>query len=402
MSCSVEISAVYEGGTIAYVGPFLFPWGQPGSRRVYGITRALTACGYKVIVGSGQWGPHGLHTDEVCSDIKYVCLGDLPAPKSTVGQKLTQLFYESGQRTVAWLESMPMRPRFVFVYGAGAPFMYRICKWCRTNNIPLIADVVEWYDASHMTGGFFGPFHISAKIAMHYYFPRCSGVIAISEYLTEHYQRASTPVLRVPPIMDVSGIDIAPQVESIIGRRIRLIYAGTPGKKDMLATIIRGVFAVDPLGNVFELEILGPSIEQVRQLLIDQDLPPFVNVLGLVPQASIAARLQRADFSVLLREPQRSANAGFSTKFVESLANGTPIIANLTSDMHLYLHDGVEGVICVDHTEKSFADALRRIVNMSPEYLLDMRKCAREQAENSFDYRNYINMFSSFLDDLSS
>ena len=386
-----------NGKWIAYVGPFMFPWGQPGSRRVYGIARALTECGYKVVIGSGQWGGGGLFSDEECSDIEYTNLGDLPRPGASTSQKLIQLFYESGLRTVEWLESMPNRPAFVFTYGAGAPFMCRVSEWCKTNNVPLIADVVEWYDGSHMAGGYMGPFHLSAKVAMHYYFPRCDGVVAISEYLAVHYRKISARVLRVPPIVDVSSVRIVGLFEPLEGRKIRLVYAGTPGKKDLLATVIRGVEAVDPLGEHFELDVLGPSTEQVQRLLGSNHIPISVNVLGRLSQADIPERLQRADFSVLLREPKRFANAGFPTKFVESLTNGTPVIANLTSDLVLYLHDGVEGVVCADHTEQSLSAALRRISKMSSETLLEMRLNAREQAQKSFDYRNYVCCFSEFL-----
>lgn len=385
---------------IAYVGPFMFPWGQPGSRRVYGIARALTECGYKVVVGSGQWGAEGLFPVDDCRDIEYANVGDLPPPGATVGQKLIQLFYESGQKTVEWLDSAPNRPSYVFAYGGGAPFMHRIRKWCKSNNVPLIADVVEWYDGAHMTGGYFGPFHISAKLAMHYHFPRCDGVVAISEYLATHYRRLLPRVVRIPPILDVSDIRITSPLGSVNNRRIRLAYAGTPGKKDLLATVIRGVSAVDPLGKRFELQVMGPTVDQVKELLDGKSIPHFVEVLGMVPQASVAERLQQADFSVLLREPKRFANAGFSTKFVESLTNGTPVIANLTSDLNLFLHDNIDGVVCADHSEHAFTKALHQISVMPPEKLAYMRVQARKQAQRGFDYRNYIEPLSEFLKDL--
>ena len=40
-----------QNSWVAVVGPFLFPWGQPGSRRVCGIARSLADAGYRVIVG---------------------------------------------------------------------------------------------------------------------------------------------------------------------------------------------------------------------------------------------------------------------------------------------------------------------------------------------------------------
>lgn len=387
---------------VAYVGPFMFPWGQPGSRRVFGIASALVAAGYRVVVGSGQWGGKGLFEIPENPGIFYSNVCDLPKPGASAVQKLYQLFYESGTKTVEWLESMQTKPASVFVYGAGAPFMARVGKWCQKNNVPIVSDVVEWYDPSHMTGGFFGPFHVSAKVAMHHYFPRCNGIVAISSLLEEHYNRCSdASVVRVPPIFDVLGTVSPPSRLRADDEHVKLVYAGTPGKKDLLGTVIEGVARVDPMGRFFRVQVIGPSIQQVKSLLGRVELPLFVDVLGRLPQEAVAAKLQEADFSVLLRESKRFANAGFSTKFVESLVNGTPVIANYTSDLRLYLQDGIEGIVCGDHSVDALADALRRVMQLSREDLSQMRVRARERALSSFDYRAYADLLGGFVREVS-
>lgn len=383
---------------IAYVGPFTFPWGQAGSRRVYGVARALVACGYTVKVGAGNFGVTGLASDESCDDIFYQDIGENPEANASRTQKALTLLLASGQKTVGWLNSMPTRPSFVVTYGAGAAFMHRIRTWCSANNVPLIADVVEWYDGTHMLGGYFGPFHASAKLAMHYYYPRCDGVIAISDLLADHYRAKGVRVIRIPPILDVMGLTVEPPMPRPDSDPIRLVYAGSPGRKDLLATIIKGISLADPSGKGFTLNVLGPTKSQVESLLGARPIPEFVRVVGTVPQASIPEALQAADFSVLLREPMRFANAGFPTKFVESLANGVPVIANLTSDLHRYLHDGADGYICEDASAEALAETLRRARASSGKQRSQMREQARQKAESSFDYRRYVQDLTHFLD----
>jgi glycosyltransferase involved in cell wall biosynthesis len=385
---------------IAYVGPFLFPWGQAGSRRVYGMAQSLADCGFRVIVGAGQQGSPGQNMACNSPDLIYESLGEIPNASIGVPGKLYQLLLSSGARTVDWLDAKPTRPSYVVAYGAGAAFMHRVGAWCKRNDIPLIVDVVEWYDGTHMNGGYFGPFHINAKLAMHYYYPKCDGVIAISELLAEHYRHKGCNVVRVPPSLDVSlmpglqGLDNRIDSET---RLIRIVYAGTPGKKDLLSNVIRAITLVDPLGQLFELQVLGPTSLQLEHLLAGAQLPSFVRAEGPVAQELIPKYLQEADFTVFIREPKRFAHAGFPTKFVESLANGVPVIANLTSDLGLYLRDGVEGIVCPSHTVGGVADALMRACQMSRDRRLQMRVAARQQAEMSFDYREHVTVLTEFL-----
>lgn len=390
---------------IAYVGPFQFPWGQPGSRRVCGVASSIAEAGFDVVVGCGGTEPLvpvNLNEGELPGSITYLGLGETPPSGAPILPKLLQLLVHWGEKTVEWLDVQPVKPSHVIVYGGSAQYMFHLLPWCRRNRIPLIADVVEWYDPKHMAGGFFGPFHMSAKWALHHQYPKCDGIIVISSYLAEHYRKKGCRVVCIPPTLDVSRIPIEFTGDSDCASRLTLVYAGTPGKKDLLGNVIRGIAQIDPDGERVGLLVMGPSPEQVNSLLNGTDMPPSVEVLGRVSQADVAKIIQRADFSVLLRDPQLFAQAGFPTKFVESMANGTPVIANLTSDLGSYLHDGTEGVICQDHSVNGFADALQRALLLSPAERSEMRLAARRQTECSFDFRNYTVALSEFFQEIRS
>lgn len=63
------------------MGPFLFPWGQPGSRRVCGIARSFADAGYDVVVGSGgaePLRPAILDEGEAPGSITYLGLSEAP------------------------------------------------------------------------------------------------------------------------------------------------------------------------------------------------------------------------------------------------------------------------------------------------------------------------------------
>lgn len=379
---------------IAYVGPFTFPWGQPGSRRVYGVACCLVECGYDVVVCSGRYSPsREALTSSDGSIIYYEGSGELSDLDDSKFTKAKKALWAQGNETMRWLESQATEPKCIITYGGLSIFMHRIQRWASKRSIPVVADVVEWYDGSHMRGGRFGPLHISSELAMRWYFPRCKGVIAISSFLKEYFSGYCS-VIRVPPLVD-NVRHILRAFDSNLG--LRIIYAGTPGKKDLLGVVIRGLCSITMDPRKVTLQIIGPSLEEVQSLFAG-DLPPNIEVVGRVPQQMVAEYLECADFSVLLRQPERFAQAGFSTKFVESMAVGTPVIANLTSDIGLYLKDGENGIVCDDFTEECFSSAIERILSLRPDQVSKMRVAAANTAENFFCHYVYVDQMRDFID----
>ncbi|MFF5214424.1 glycosyltransferase [Micromonospora sp. NPDC000442] len=277
--------------------------------------------------------------------------------------------------------------------------MIHLQQWCRRNDVPLIVDVVDWYNGSYVRGGYFGPLHVSMKLALHYYYPRCDGIVAISSYLESHYRRTGKPVLRVPPTLDVKNLTVQARHRTGDSSGLTLAYAGNPhgNKKDLLATVIEAVRRVEDEGASIELRIYGPTVDEVRHLLGRRALPKGVRCLGRLPQPEVADALQEADFTVLVRRSERATEAGFSTKFCESLASGTPVIANLTSDLGKYLHHNLEGLVCRDHTLAEVTEVFRAAVRLSTAQRSLMRQAARSRALESFDYRAYAEPLGAFL-----
>ncbi len=379
---------------IAYVGPFAFPWGQPGSRRVYGVARSLLECGYDVVVGSGRYLPGKSLLVDVPSGsgIYFEGSGEVPDEHASKFSKIKLALLDQGKATVSWLEKQPTKPKCIITYGGLSPFMYRVQRWANAQSIPVIADVVEWYDGAHMIGGRFGPFHLSSELAMRWYFPRCQGVIAISSFL-EKYFSGSCVTTRVPPLVESVRHDFGTNNSK---RGLRVIYAGTPGKKDLLGVVMRGLCRVTTDPEKIVLQIIGPSQKDVENNFAGK-LPANIEVVGRVPQQNVSERLASADFSVLLRVPERFAQAGFSTKFVESMAVGTPVIANLTSDLGSYLRDGENGIVCAGFTEESFSVAIERLLAMDYATISSMRNAAANTARDFFCSHAYVEQLREFI-----
>ncbi|MFG1799630.1 glycosyltransferase [Micromonospora carbonacea] len=387
-------------GWVAIVGPFRFPWGQASSRRVHGIACSLAAAGRHVVVACGEHGPGLTPLPDAVGpgSVSYLGLGEIPPAGAGKLDKAARAWWSWGSRTVRWLDSRPTRPSHVVLYNGDAPYAARLRAWCRRNGVPVIADVVDHYSPEQLRGGRFAPPYLSALLAFRYHYPRCAGVIAVSSYLDDHFRGHGLPVLRVPPTLDARALGLLADQRPDGDGPLRLVYAGDPGRKDLVATIVRAVERVDGTGDRVELRVVGPTVERVRELLGGGPVPAGVRVLGRLPQQEVWAQVRRADFSVLLRPPTRFNRAGFPTKFGESLANGTPVIANLTSDLAEHLTDGVEGLVCPDHSVDALAATLRRALRLSAEDRCLMRKAARRRALESFDFRVHARALADFLD----
>ena len=121
---------------------------------------------------------------------------------------------------------------------------------------------------------------------------------------------------------------------------------------------------------------------------------------GMIPQQYVSNYLKNADYSVLLRPNKRYAQAGFPTKFVESLNMGLPVVSNLTSDLKLYLKDGYNGFVIPDTSKESILEVFNIIANVDINSKFNIRKNARITAINNFNYKLFTNQFVKFFKEI--
>ncbi len=393
---------------IAYVGKFPFPEGNASSRRVYGVASALVEAGYDVVVLSEDTEPSKpcvLYDRKGKGTLFYLGLSErLPKAASAI-RKAYRYLIAVGERKVRWLDERPTKPSYVIYYGSSSAFMLRLISWCRKNNVALIVDVVEWRDASHMVGGgFFSPLNISDKICMRFLNHRADGVIAISSYLEKYHLSRKSHVIRVPILLDTTSIIVARSNTIIAKKPLTLAYTGKSGKgkKDLLNNVIEALFRLNSVGKDVCFIMAGPTPQEILcfpalQSRRISSLPSWIMALGWQTSDRALEIVKNADFMPLLRPLNRVSEAGFPTKFAESMAVGTPVICNLTSDLGQYVNDGVEGLVCRDHSAEVFTEAIERALALSPTQYAEMRMAARAMAEQSFDYRAYAKPLRCFL-----
>ncbi|MBL3554920.1 MULTISPECIES: glycosyltransferase [Marinobacter] len=375
---------------VVYVGPYGFPDGGAAARRIYGNCLSLRNAGYDVIVTSGQVSDS---VEQEYDGIPVISLSErrhehLP----TILKHL--MYFSAGKSTIRWLDSLAQKPAAVILYSGYSPYLIKLLPWSKKNNVKLIFDVVEWYDPPGMLSRLLSPYYMNIELAMRFLIKKCDGLIVISNYLKSYYSPYLNNIIKVPPTADLPHFS-DPRGSSV-DLPISFVYAGTPGKKDALPSIISALLIAHSNGDRVELHIAGVPEDKLGEFLPlhaygQEAINKVVKCHGILSHEDTLNLVGRSDYSILLRPNIRSVQAGFPTKFVESMALGTPVIANLTSDLGAYLKDGINGFVCPDSTVHSLVEVINRSVNMRQDDT--MRVSAKETAANYFAPEKYAGDF---------
>lgn len=394
--------------TIVYVGNFCFPDGDAGGTRVLGIGKALRETGYRVVFAGME--KRGREEDRH-SDGEYCYHGFSYVPETDQGHgrlarlKRGLLTHAIGTTTMRRLHAMDLSTtQAIIAYCAPAALLWQLVHFCHKRRLALIADCTEWYDPGHVWGGSLGPIRWDSELRMRWLQPKIGWVIAISSFLEHYYRDRTCEVVRIPPLVDLNQPDRQPAAHAARDDGLlHLVYAGSPGKKDLLITAIHGLCELRAAGAPVELHLVGLTRSATEtcmgehSFLLDQ-MGKAIIYHGRVPHAAALKLVAQADFSILVRPDERFAHAGFPTKLVESLSLGVPVIANLTSDIGEYVRDGQEGILLDGSDPEAFAVGVRRSLAMPKEHRTAMRAFARQRALECFDYRNYVAALNEFVE----
>lgn len=384
---------------IAYVAPVAFPEGGAAARRILGNAKALVAGGYDVVIVSGQRPEAEGAEFEVAPGVRCISINERDAEDLPKALRYAR-YALMGLRSRRWLAAQLAPPVAVVLYSGYSPYLFQFTNWTRSYGIPLLFDAVEWYSAPSIARFLVSPYFWNTELAMRVLIPRLDGVIVISRALERYYTGRGLQVSRVPPLFDPTEITPRAYVPDPQGR-IRLAYSGSPGHKDLLDTVIDAVIKCDGGAGRLVLDIAGLTEAEVLKRTPIQALggilPCCIQAHGYVTHERSLEIVGQADFTVFLRQVNRVSTCGFPTKFVESMALGTPVITNLTSDLGDHLRDGATGFVCSEPTQEALERALMDVMSLTTQVRQYYRTAARAEAERAFGYTKYVETLCNLI-----
>ena len=205
-----------------------------------------------------------------------------------------------------------------------------------------------------------------------YFDAKCRNVIAISPLLERHYTNQGVNVLRLPPIYQ-NG-DFRTEPVQINEKPLKFVFAGTLSQKDFLLPMIKAVNEINSESTKIEFTIIGVDKKSFKEHN-SFELGKGIKFLGRIDHEK----------------------AGVSTKFTEAMCVGTPSICTKVGGTDVYVKDGVNGILVDNNDINTLIATLGRILQMSTDQMMTMKKEALKTANEYFYDENYKEAFAAFL-----
>ena len=362
---------------ILYIGGFELPDKNAAAQRVLSVAKALRLTGNEICF-------YGI--TKSC-DVKGCCDGfyyeACPYPDNTK----TWIKYAIGYNIISYIKRL--KPDIVITYNYPAIAQQRIIFYCHKNNIKVIGDITEWYSHKNVIK------KLDSTLRMRWSNKKLDGIITISKYLYHYYHKYNT--LLLPPIVDKLESKWRQTTDNISSNSIKLIYVGSTSiGKDRLDYILKGIENVGI--KQFSIDVIGMTKSEyisIYNSTIMDGVP--VTFYGRLTHLQAIKKLKSSDFQIFFRDPTRVNNAGFPTKFVESLSSGIPVITNQISNIGDYVINGKNSYIIDSPTENEIQRILYDISMLSR---LEINKMKNEIDVNLFDYHKYAASIQTFIDNV--
>jgi len=366
------------GRNILYVGGFELPDKNAAAQRVIANAKLLKSLGHEVkFLGVDKSQPHTT-LDASYKKIYEFDAWSIPYPNSISSWIKYVTKIDSIRHLI---KSKNLDPDIIIIYNFPAIASSKLIKYCKKNKIKLIADITEWY--GHRIRNLLGLIkYIDSELRMRYYNKNLDGIICISKYLYEYYKDTVKNTILLPPLVDLTdekwNVDIIPKKDKKV-----IVYAGSPGGKDKINLLIDAMLEIENISQLVEFRVIGiTKIEffsrynyySAAQI---NAISGFSLFLGRLPHREVIKEVTNAAFSAFLRENNKTNNAGFPTKFVESISCGTPVLTNKTSNIEDYLIEGKNGY-WLEVDSKNLKKFLLEIINKEQQTIESMKYYCRD------------------------
>ncbi|MGB6744988.1 MAG: glycosyltransferase family 4 protein [Terracidiphilus sp.] len=167
-----------------------------------------------------------------------------------------------------------------------------------------------------------------------------------------------------------------------------MCYPGTLNRHQGLDLAIRAVMLLRDKAPQLKLLIVGdgPDREKLKAMVVEHHLEDRVELRGFVPIEEVADTMSTIDLGVVPKRRESFGNEAFSTKIMEFMAMGVPVIASRTRIDQYYFNEDILQFFESDDVEDLAAKILELMKD--PVRCDALRTCSREFiAHNNWDVK---------------
>lgn len=375
---------------VLLLGGYRLPQGNASAVRAFGNAKLLAQLGYEpIIVGKMQ-----TKSDQCWHEYDGITCMDIECAGDRYGYSIE--FMKRVEERVALSDMYA-----VIAYNFPTNAQARLRTYCKKHRIALVSDATEWYAFELVNGNLVAAVlrKLQTEYRMRILNKRIGHVICSTYFIADYYKKANTVV--IPMIDDTSFSEDRRPCVSPVGTPRRFIYAGSPGfkfRKDKVNVIVEQFAKLKAEGYPFVLDIYGITEAQYKDVFaysFENDADHTIRFHGRVPRDEIDRALTQSDFYVLYRPNDRVCKVGFSTKAMESISQGVPLIANdVNGDFGRYFTHN-QALLCAPQDEEAFFALLKSAVEMPADAVEAMKRNCCEH--NPFHYTHYLESVGRFM-----
>lgn len=395
---------------IIYIGNFSFPYGNASGSRVFGNGCLLRELGYEVyFLGLDNELLQDVHLSETLKEYDGFKYYNFPYPLGMKGWLSFRKRYKQAVELIQDLECST-----VVLYGSPTISLFGnlLRKWCKKNSIILLADCVDWLSSGSGSFAYKLIKFVDNDYQKRILNSRTNGMIVISKYLSDFYQKKGVKTIILPPLIKRERYETLSSTISKSDKKY-LIYIGQPfptdgrkvqesSYKDRLDKVI------ELLGNLssfdFVFDIYGITQHEYLSVIKNHDLVldklgEKIKFHGKIKNVLAIKKVAEADFTILFRDKNRMTSAGFPTKFVETISCGTPIITTNTSDLSDYLINGENGFFVNIDDQNLLKNKMKEILKLDRITVSNMKESCKKSS--LFTHENYLDEMQKFMNSVT-
>lgn len=397
--------------SIAYIGEFDLRNQNVQAHLVLNNGKIFKSLGYKVnYIGVNR----KYTTYDKVSKLQYFSESEnyLELP-NTLNIKGILLYKKTCDKVMKYLDRIFKENKLEYVITYQSPtfagILKKIAIWCKKNRVKYIVNCADlpifelqpFIKKSVMKWNWNEIYKINKKYA--------DGFIVVSNYIEKFYKTEKSKTIIIPPLFDYEKIENYSYEKTNIAT---FIYAGQPfvtinheaspsGMKDRLDKIVDLFILASEKNISYKFIIVGLTREEyltcVPRHKKDLEYENKIVFSGKKSHKETLDLIAQADYSINFRDENLMTRAGFSTKVVESISLGTPVVMNDISDTFKYLKEDYMGYK-LDKNIDNNLNKINKLCTISPEERIkNKKKCFKEKIFDCYKYKDTIN---NFLDSL--
>jgi colanic acid biosynthesis glycosyl transferase WcaI len=177
-----------------------------------------------------------------------------------------------------------------------------------------------------------------------------------------------------------------------------IVYAGNLGRLQALDSVIHAAGILQKKEPAVRFVFVGDGVDALRlkRLMADEGVSN-VRFIPRQPVENIGAMLAKADALLVHLKDEPLCRIGIPQKTQAYLAAGRPIIAAVRGDVAALVQRAKAGIVCEPENAASLAEAVERVLKISPAQRQTMGRNGREYYDGYLSFpvgiRKFVSLF---------